>query len=229
MELFDRTKAILLKPKEEWEVIEAESSPHAKVLTVHLLLLAAIPAIIKFVGFWWQWRKIVNNRIKALESSSYGHYGDSMAKQIEKIKDQLSFDAVGFAIQSITASVIIVGSVYIAATIINAVAEKNGAEKNFDRAFSLAAYSFTPLCVAGLLYIYAPLATLVPIVGLYGAYLLYLGITPIMKPAVDKVKGFFVVALIAALGSWFVLNEIVPGITKDIYQDYKVEQVKKLK
>ena len=90
----------------------------------------------------------------------------------------------------------------------------------------MAAYSFTPLCVAGLLYLYSPLAVLVSIVGLYGAYLLYLGISPIMKPAAEKVTGYFVVALIAALGSWLVLTNIVPDITSDIYKDYKVEQAK---
>jgi hypothetical protein len=228
MELIDRAKAILLNPKEEWEVIEAENAPHAKVLVGYLLPLAAIPAVAKFVTFWWQWRKTVQAATDQIQSamSSYGGYSNSMAEQIENIKNNMPFDAAWGIVQAVTTFAIIVGSVYIAAAIINSVAEKNGAEKNFERSFSLAAYSFTPLCVAGLLYLYSPLATLVPIVGLYGVYLLYLGVAPIMKPAADKVKGLFVVALIAALGSWFVLNSIVPDITNDIYKDYKIEQAK---
>jgi hypothetical protein len=36
MELFDRVKAILFNPKEEWAVIEAENAPLVKVFTGYL-------------------------------------------------------------------------------------------------------------------------------------------------------------------------------------------------
>ena len=231
MEILERVKAILLNPKQEWAVIEAEDKPHVKVLTGHLLPLALIPAVAKFAIFWWQWRKTVKAATDTLEStvSSYGGYGDELVERITEIKDSMPFNAVWGIVQAITIFAIIIGSVYITAVVINALAEKNASEKNFDRAFSLAAYSFTPLCVAGLLYLYSPLAVLVSIVGLYGAYLLYLGLPLIMKPAAEKVTGYFVIALIAALGSWLILTNVVPNITNDIYKSYKTEQIKDLR
>ena len=232
MEIIERVKTIFLDPKEEWTIIEAENAPHAKVFTGHLLPLALIPAIAKFVVLWWHWRKAVKAATDKFESamSSYNNVygGDEIAKQIEEIKDSMPFNAVWGIIQAVTIFAIIIGSVYITAVVINAFAEKNGSKKNFNRAFSLTAYSFTPLCVAGVLYLYSPLAVLVSIVGLYGAYLLYLGLSPIMKPATDKITGYFVVALIAALGSWLVLTNFVPDITNDIYKNYKIEQAKNL-
>ena len=228
MEIFDRIKTLLFNPKEEWTIIEAENAPHAKVLTGYLLPLALIPAIAKFVVLWWQWRKAVKAAIDALSLYSRDYGGDLIAQQIEEIKDSMPFNTAWGIIQAVTIFAIIVGSVYITASVINVLAEKNGSEKNFNRAFSLAACSFTPLCVAGVLYLYSPLAVLVSIIGLYGAYLLYLGLSPIMKPAAEKVTGYFVIVLIAALGSWLVLTNFVPDVTNDIYKNYKIEQVKDL-
>ena len=230
MEIFERVTAILSNPKEEWTIIEAENASHGKVLTGHLLPLALIPAVAKFAVFWWQWRKTVKAATDKIElaASSYSSYGNDVAKQIEDIKDSMPFNTAWVIVQAITVFAIIVGSVYITAAVINTLAEKNGSEKNFNRAFALAAYSFTPLCVAGLLYLYSPLAVLVSFVGLYGAYLLFVGIQPIMKPAAEKLTGYFVVALIAAFGSWLVLTSIVPDITNSIYKDYKIEQAKEL-
>jgi hypothetical protein len=223
MELFERTKAILLNPKEEWQVIEAEDKPQAKVFIEHLLPLALIPAAAKFFAFWWAWRQTVNKAISVFDSYGNNSY---LAEAMENVKKSIPFDVSLGIIQAVTMLVIIIGSAYIAAYVINVVADKNGSEKNFDHAFSLSAYSFTPLCVAGLLYLYSPLSVLVSIAGLYGIYLLYIGLAPIMKPAAEKVTGFFVVALIAALGSWFILSSIVPDITNNIYKNYKIEQAK---
>ena len=228
MELFNRVKAILLNPKEEWQVIEAEDAPHMKVFTEYLLILSLIPAVSKFAILWWKWRKSVKDAIDTITLSRSGYSDDQIAERIEDVKNSMTFNAAWGIIQAVSIFAIIVGSVYITAVVINALAEKNGSEKNFNRAFSLAAFSFTPLCVAGLLYLYSPLAVLISIVGLYGAYLLYLGISPIMKPAAEKVTGYFVVALIAALASWLVLTNFIPDITNDIYKNYKIEQKKDL-
>jgi len=77
MEIIERVKSIILKPKEEWVIIEAENAPHSKVFFGHLLPMALIPAIAKFILFWWHWRKTVKAAIDAIESalSSLGNYG----------------------------------------------------------------------------------------------------------------------------------------------------------
>ena len=46
-----RVKAILLSPRTEWPVIEAESGSVASIYRGYLIWLALIPAVATFIGF----------------------------------------------------------------------------------------------------------------------------------------------------------------------------------
>jgi len=48
--LIERVKAILLKPKEEWVKIEAEQTTTQGLYTSYIVILAALPAISRFIG-----------------------------------------------------------------------------------------------------------------------------------------------------------------------------------
>jgi len=200
MEVFDRTKAILFNPKEEWVIIEAENEPHVNVLIKYLVILALIPAVAIFISYWWQWNSATTGLLDFFSSPSL--------KWI-----------IAMSIQQ---SVIVVGGAYVTAAIINAFSDQFGSAKDLNRTFSLVAYSYTPLCVAGILYIYSPLAFLIPLAGCYGLYLLYLGIEPQLKPAIDKKTTCIMISLIAVIVVWAVLSKIVPTITQTIL----IEQAK---
>ena len=214
MELFDRAKTILFKPKEEWTIIEAENTPHAKVFAGYLLILALIPAAAVFFNSWWTWHSAYTEAINRM--SEYSKDMD-MTYILESVKGKMPFNSKLGIIWAVEQLVLIVGGAYIAAAIINALSNQFGAEKNFDRAFALVAYSFTPLCVAGILYIFSSLAWIVPYAGLYGAYLLYLGAAPQLKPADDKKTACFVISIIIVLASWMLLTKVVmPEVKKQI-------------
>ena len=51
MELVERVKAILLTPKSEWLVIGRESGDPTYLFTNYVAILAAIPAVCRFIGF----------------------------------------------------------------------------------------------------------------------------------------------------------------------------------
>lgn len=51
MALLDRVKNIILKPKEEWLVINNETPPGASLIFTYLLPLALIAAVATFIGF----------------------------------------------------------------------------------------------------------------------------------------------------------------------------------
>ena len=215
MEIIERVKAIIFKPKEEWTIIEAENAPHAKVFFGHLLILALIPAAAIFFNYWWAWHSAYTDAIDRM--SEMYKYMD-MDEIYENLKTSMPFNAKWGIIKAVEQLLLIIGGAYIAAAILNALTNQFGAEKNFDRAFALVAYSFTPLCVAGVLYIFNPLAWLVPYLGLYGAYLLYLGATPQMKPADNKKTSCFVIAIIVVLGTWLILERaVIPEVKKQIY------------
>jgi hypothetical protein len=51
MNLVDRVKRILLSPKTEWEVIDAEPATAAELYTRYIMPLAAIGPIAQLIGF----------------------------------------------------------------------------------------------------------------------------------------------------------------------------------
>jgi len=216
--MFSRIKAILFNPKEEWEVIEAENPSHAKVLP-YLLILALIPAIAFFANYWMLWNSGISKATEMAisEASKYNYTNDQLAKTLAAIKESTPFNLTMGIIYAIQYFVTILGGTYVAAAVINALSDQFGAVNNFSRSFSLVAYSYTPLCLAGILYVYTPLVWLVPILGLYGVYLLYLGVKPVIKPATEKQTGYIIMALLVTLVAYVVISKIVPTLTTEIY------------
>ncbi|HKZ66041.1 MAG TPA: Yip1 family protein, partial [Chitinophagaceae bacterium] len=84
--------------------------------------------------------------------------------------------------------------VFISAFVIDALAPSFGSEKNMGRSVQLVSYSYTPFWVGGLLAILPIIAFLGVIAGLYGFYLLYIGMPKLKKTPPDKHAGYFVVS-----------------------------------
>ena len=105
-------------------------------------------------------------------------------------------------IRAVLQFVMMVGGAYLTAVVIYAISEQFGSDKDFNRTFSLVAYSYTPMGVAGILYFYIPFAWLIPYLGLYGFYILFIGIEPQLKPADEKKTLCFIFSLIAMLAVW---------------------------
>jgi len=249
MEIFERVKAILFNPKEEWTVIEAENEPHINVLTKYLLILALIPTLAFFAGEYLENRSKYNDymeteiaNMEGIYNNYYGYMKTSAEQQMENNKKVANFEEAAeelFRMANPFGTIkwniifaaclfgIIVGGAYISATIINALSNRFGSEKDFNRTFSLVAYSLTPLCIAGVLYAFHSFASFVPYIGLYGLYLLYLGIESQLKPAVDKKSTCLVISAIAIIGVWLVLAKIaVPEIQEKVMTEEYISIMK---
>ena len=182
MEIISRIKSILVSPKKEWQTIEAENQPHAKVFTYYVVPLALIPAIAAFIG--------------------YGLIGYSVLG--------LHVNSVSWGIrQAIVQYAAMLGGAYVTAFVINVLAENFGARNDLNRAFSLVAYAYTPMFVGGVLYILPSLSWLASIAGLYGLYLLYIGLQPMMKAPAEKQTVYFVVSLIVTVAVSAVLSVVL--------------------
>ena len=185
MDLVNRVKQILVTPKTEWEIIDGENDSHMKVLTTYVLLLAAIPAIASFIG--------------------YGLIGHSVLG--------IRIGSMGLGIrQAIVQYIAMVGSVYVTAFVIDLLAENFGSKKNFDKAFSLVAYAYTPAFVGGIFYIYYSLSILAGLASIYSLYLLYIGLAPMMKTPTEKHTTYFVVSLLVMIVASFVLSAILTAV-----------------
>jgi len=229
MELLNRVKFILLNPKEEWEVIEAENTSHEKVLP-YLLILALIPAAALFFSYWWQWHSAISESIqKITDIAAQSGNVNRLEEAVKMIKESNPFNPVTGIVEALTMFVIILGSAYLTAIVINVLSDQFGVTKDFNRSFSLVAYSYTPLCVAGILYAYPPLKPLAPYVGLYGIYLLYVGVKPRINPPTPKVMGYFIMSVIVALAVYVIVPKIVKPISNDIHKNILIEQAKEKK
>jgi hypothetical protein len=185
MEIIYKVKNMLLSPKTEWLTVEAENSPHAKVFTMYVVLLALIPAVAAFIGYG------------LIGYSVLGHHIHSFSWGIR---------------QAIVQYATMLGGTYVTAFVINALADNFGAKKDFNRAFSLVAYAYTPMFVGGVFYLLPSLSWLASLAGLYGLYLLYIGLQPMMKITADKQTSYFVVSLIVTVAVSAVFSVVLAAI-----------------
>jgi hypothetical protein len=168
-----RAKAMLLDPGVEWSAIEQESSDPAFVLTRYVAVLALIPALSGFIG-----------------TSVIGVIAPDGATLRTPVIDGL-FGAV-FGYVMACATVLLLG------LIIDLSAPLFGGRRDFDSAFKLAVYSFTPLWLAGIFLMLPGLRFLV-LSGFYGVYILWLGLPRLMKSQGRRSQDFTALVVVAAL------------------------------
>jgi hypothetical protein len=89
-------------------------------------------------------------------------------------------------------------AVYGAALIIDLLAPAFGARKNFSIAFRLAVYAATPAWLAGI-FLIVPGLSFLAVLGLYGAYLLWLGLPILMQAPVDRALAYAAAVTACAL------------------------------
>lgn len=107
--------------------------------------------------------------------------------------------------------------VYVTAFVIDFLAPNFSSQKNIGRSVQLVAYAFTPVWVAGIFYIVPALGILVLLAGIYGLYLMYLGLPVLMKTPQDKTVPYLVVSIIAVILVYWVIWMIVKVIFLGIF------------
>jgi len=192
MNIVDRVKNILVTPKTEWVTIEAERMPSTQLLTSYLLLLALIPAACQFIG-----QGFIGTTVLGIKVGGTLTWG------------------IRSALTSYLSSV---GGAYLAAWVINLLATSFGSEKNFNQAFALVVYANTPAYIAGVFFLLPAMGgVLVFLASLYGLYILYIGLQPMMKTPADKTVVYFIISLICLFAASFVIGLILTPIFAAIF------------
>lgn len=186
MNIVERVKQLILKPRQEWRVIDGETYTVQGLYTRYVMLLAAIPAVCGFIGF---------------SLVGIGVFGSTYRVPI----------AAGVA-HMVVQYLMSLGMVYVFALIIDALAPSFGSQKNFNQAIKVAAFMPTAAWVAGVFLIIPALGIIGQLLGLYSLYLLFLGLPILMKTPEDKSIPYVVVVIIAAIVLAVVLTVIV-GLT----------------
>jgi hypothetical protein len=173
MNLSERVKGILLKPKQEWQTISKEATAIPELYKTYIVILAAIGPVASIIGM-----SLVGIRIPFV-----GSFRVSIFTSISSAVVHYILTLVG---------------VYVLALIIDALAPMFSGEKSINQAFKVATYSYTPGWIVGIVALIPSLSPL-GILGLYGLYLLYLGLPVLMKSPQEKSLGYTVAVIIAAI------------------------------
>ena len=180
MDLIPRAKAIILSPATEWRVIASEPNDAQALYLRYAVPLAAASALAAFIGL------SLIGRFMGYDRS---------------LVSALTSAIVGFIFSMV--------SLFVVSKLVAFLAPKFGGVADDGAALKLVVYANTPGWVASLFFVIPPLGFLA-ILGLWGVYVFWLGVGPMLRVPDDK-KLVFVLALAATA---IVINLIVGAILR---------------
>src|SRR5690242_1816260 len=177
MDLVTRVTNILLDPKAEWPKIEREPGDVGSLFKNYVAIVAAIPPVCTFIG-----------------TTLIGIHG-------------FRIGILGGLIHAIVSYLLTFVGVYVAALVIDFLAQTFGARRNFDNALRVSSYFPTAAWVVGIFHL-IPLLGVLAILGLYSLYLLHTGIAALMRPPADKALVYTIVTIVCMIVIWIVIAAI---------------------
>jgi hypothetical protein len=173
--LLERVKNILLAPKTEWPVIEAEPTTPAQLYTGYVMPLAALPAAISLI-----------------------HMSIIAISPPFSAAIRMPFTS-GLTTAVLTFGLGLVGP-FLVALIINGLASYFGGTHDQRQALKVAAYAFTPASLATVFSLLPTMSTLLQLAaGIYGIYLLALGLPVLMKSPKDRASGYTATVVLSTI------------------------------
>ncbi|OGU27515.1 MAG: hypothetical protein A2057_05330 [Ignavibacteria bacterium GWA2_35_9] len=186
MNLVERAKNIMFNPKQEWEVIKAESITTGDLYTKYAIILAAIPAIAGFIGY-------------TVFGLSWG-FGT--------IRIPASSSLIWAVVSYITG----LAGIFILSFIVDALAPSFGSTKDMTASTKVVVFAYTPAWVAGIFFIFPTLGFIAALAGIYGLVLMYTGLQKVKDVPQDKIVVYFIVIIIVAIVVYFIMGAIVSAV-----------------
>jgi len=171
MWIIDRVRDLLLFPQQAWEKIKTEKD--LKLLIIYPLTLALLPALAVYIGYG----------LIGLRLGPIGYYHMSFINAF--------YSALVTYVLSIL-GVVVMGFLVMVLT------NYFTAEADILSAMKLAVYSATAPLLAGIFQV-IPGIRILMVLGLYGAYIMYLGVPKLIKTTHEKEAPFSFSMIIAAM------------------------------
>ena len=170
--LVERVLAIMFKPGDTWNTIAGEFTTAGSIYKSHVLPLALVPALSLTVGSILWGRATFFGRIRV---------------------------PITTAVQTgVTTFVLWLVAIFLIALVVDALATTFDGTANRVQAVKVAAYASTPALLAGA-FTLLPTGGWLRFMSVYGLYLMFVGLAPVMKSPRDRATGYAVVASIAAV------------------------------
>jgi hypothetical protein len=188
--LIERIKNIVLTPKNEWPVIEAESTSVAQLYSGYVMPMAAFAAVMSFIRM-----SVIGVNLP---------FGGTIRTPF-----------VSGLFSSVLTFVMGLIGLYLVGLIINMLASPFGGQQDQRQALKTAAYALTPAWL-GTALTFLPMGSLLQLIaGIYGIYVLYLGLPVMMRGKQGSAGGYTasVVACTIGVGILFGIVAAMLGAT----------------
>jgi hypothetical protein len=184
MNIVERVKNILLSPATEWDKVAAETTVPKDVVINYVIPLAALAAIAHFIS----------SVVIGTTMPFVGTYRTPIIW------------GTALAVYQFVMAIV---TVFVIAFITDALAPTFGGTKDMNQAVKLTAYTFTAGWIGAVFSIIPFLGVVISLLfGLYGLYILYLGLPKLMKNPGDKTIVYEIVIILVAIVVMFVISMV---------------------
>jgi Yip1 domain len=172
---FNRAKDILLNPRNEWHVIAPEDTGVPQLFKGYVLPLAGLAVIVQFLHM-----SVVGISLP---------FGGTIRQPLTM--------GLTYALLGLIAGVI---GVFLVGLIINALAPTFGGTRDQRQALKTAAYSLTPAWLGVVFSLLPAMGTLLELVaGVYGIYILYLGLPVLMRSRRESAAAYTATVVVCTI------------------------------
>jgi hypothetical protein len=186
--LLERIKGVIVNPDAEWAKVEAEDKSVLALYRDYVILLAAIPPLAGFLAAYFF-------------GFSHGHSG----VMHETFMGGLARAALQYLLS--------LPILYLVAFVISNVADFFEGKADDRKALTLAAYSYTPAWLASA-FALVPGFRWLDVLGFYGIYVFYHGLTRMLKLPKDNADVFTLAVLFLCVAAWslhaWIVYKIIP-------------------
>jgi len=187
MNLQARATNMVMKPAQEWRVINGEMTTSAELLINYAAPLTAIAAVCRFIG-----------------TTMIGMPALAGTVRIGMVR--------GFSSAFVSWMLALLGA-YLAAIVINKLSPTFQSRGGTTQALKLVVYAATPVWIGGILNLVPAFFLLQVLIAFYAVYLFYLGLPILMQTPADKVIPFMVVAAVVVVVLAVVIGAILAALT----------------
>lgn len=184
-DIIERAKQIILKPNETWLVIKGETGSIQELFINYVAPLALIPAVATLIGL-----SIIGIRMPS------GHLARA------PFLEAMIGGVLGYIFHLI--------GVYAGGWVVYFLAPYFDSKQDLTSSMKVVVYAMTPVWLVGVFSIFPGLGIL-QVLGLYGIYLLYLGLITILEVPHEKAVWFTILMVITSLFISIILSIFLAG------------------
>ena len=187
--LLQRAKGIVLAPRQEWPLIAPETTSPSQLYVGYVIPLVALAALLSFLRL-----ALIGTRVPFI--------GTLRIPFFEALRDAAFGLVMGLV------------GVFLLALIIQLLAPAFGGVRDQRQALKASAYSLTPAYLGSILALSPILPSLLQLLaGLYGIYVLYLGLPILMRSRTESAVGYTVSVVLCSIVMGFVLGAALGSLS----------------